>query len=324
MIRKMKIFRDLLALISLFLIASCNNSVNNNQIKKTDLIIFHAGSLSKPFHEIADAFHKENPGINVLLEAAGSRECARKISELKKPCDIIATSDYSVIETLLIPEYTDWLINFATNEMCIAFTAGSRFSQVINDHNWFEILLNNSVFYGRSVPDLDPCGYRTVIMFELTEKIYHITGLSTKLVQKDKKFIRPKEVDLLALLESHAIDYIVIYTSVAQQHNLDYITLPDQINLSNTEYRDFYSLASIELVGKTRNEKIIQKGEPMIYAISILKNSPNKETALQFMAFLLRPDYGLKILEDNGQKTIVSTEPYYEKNIPQQLKGFLK
>jgi hypothetical protein len=42
------------------------------------------------------------------------------------------------------------------------------------------------------------------------------------------------------------------------------------------------------------------------------------------MAFLLRPDYGLKILEDNGQKTIVSTEPYYEKNIPQQLKGFLK
>lgn len=320
----MKIIRGLLVLISLFLIGSCNNSDNKNRINKTDLVIFHAGSLSKPFHEIADSFQKENPNINVLLEAAGSRECARKISELKKPCDIIAVSDYSVIETLLIPEYTDWLINFASNEMCIAFTAGSRFSHVINGQNWFEILLSDFVYYGRSAPDIDPCGYRTVIMFQLAEQFYNISGISNKLVKKDNKYIRPKEVDLLALLESHVIDYIVIYKSVAQQHNLNYITLPDEINLSNSEYEDYYSSAFIELSGKNRDETIIQKGEPMIYAMSMLKNTQNKNAAMQFIEFLFSEDKGIKILNDNSQKTVISTEAKYIKNIPPGLKRYLK
>ena len=47
---------------------------------KEELIIFHAGSLSVPINEIVKAFEDEHPGVNVILEAAGSRECARKIS----------------------------------------------------------------------------------------------------------------------------------------------------------------------------------------------------------------------------------------------------
>ncbi|MCK7522654.1 MAG: hypothetical protein MZV64_35710 [Ignavibacteriales bacterium] len=43
--------------------------------------------------------------VKVLLEAAGSLVCARKVTELKKPCDIVASADYFVIDKLLIPEY---------------------------------------------------------------------------------------------------------------------------------------------------------------------------------------------------------------------------
>ena len=63
-----------------------------------DLIIFHAGSLSVPMKEIKAEFNKLYPNVNVLMEPAGSVECARKITDLKKPCDIMAASDYKVID----------------------------------------------------------------------------------------------------------------------------------------------------------------------------------------------------------------------------------
>jgi molybdate/tungstate transport system substrate-binding protein len=305
-----------------FITIACNAPEKQNGTN--ELIVFHAGSLSKPFHEIAEAFESENPGIKVLLEAAGSRECARKISELNKPCDIIATSDYAVIETLLIPDYAEWQIAFAGNEMCIAFNSSSRMKNKINSDNWFEVLMNDSVYFGRSDPESDPCGYRTVIMFDLAEKHYRTVGLANHLKQKDPEFIRPKEVDMLALLESKAIDYMFIYSSVAKQHKLNFIELPDEINLSNPTFTEFYATASVELSGKSKDDKITQKGEPMIYGISILKNAPNKDLAEKFLTFLLTSDKGMKIMEQNGQQAIIDSNSKYMEKLPKEIKMFLK
>jgi len=311
--------------VSFFIIscfaAACNSP--KKPIVSNKLIVFHAGSLTKPFHEIAKAFESENPDIKVLLEAAGSRECARKISELNKPCDLIATSDYAVIETLLIPDYAEWQIAFAGNEMCIAFNSSSRMKNKINSDNWFEVLMNDSVYFGRSDPESDPCGYRTLIMFDLAEKHYRTEGLANRLKQKDPEFIRPKEVDMLALLESHAIDYMFIYSSVAKQHKLNFIELPDEINLSNPAFTEFYATASIELSGKSKDDKIIQKGEPMIYGISILKNTPNKDLAEKFLTFLLTSEKGMNIMEQNGQQAIIDSNSKYMEKFPSEIKKLL-
>src|SRR5512138_1457549 len=77
------------------------------QMKKLsgDLVIFHAGSLSVPMKEAANAFMKLNPGVKVQLESAGSVASARKITDLNRPCDIMASADYSVIDNMLIPKY---------------------------------------------------------------------------------------------------------------------------------------------------------------------------------------------------------------------------
>jgi molybdate/tungstate transport system substrate-binding protein len=307
-----------LLLFVLLVTVGCNGP--EKPAETNELIIFHAGSLTKPFHEIAEAFESENPGTNVLLEAAGSRECARKISELHKPCDIIATSDYAVIETLLIPEFTEWQLAFARNEMCLVYNPHSGLSDKIDAENWYELLLNDSIYYGRADPESDPCGYRTILMFDLAEKYYGSEGLAGRLKQKNLEFIRPKEVDLLALLESNAIDYVFIYSSVAIQHNLKYIELPDEINLSNPAFSDLYATASIELSGKKKDEKIIQKGEPMIYGISIIKNAPNPELAQKFIKFLYDSDKGVKILEQNGQQSIVDSNSKYKVILPLEIK----
>ena len=215
------IFLVLLCII--FLYSGCGNSSSG---KTKDIIVFHAGSLSVPFKQLKEEYETRHPDTRILLEAAGSLVCARKITELKKPCDIIASADYFVIDELIIPEYSGWSIRFATNEIVIAYHEKSRYSSEINNENWIEILSRDDVIYSRSDPDSDPCGYRSVLTFMLAEKYYHKPGLTDRMVTKNKDFIRPKEVDLIALIESNTIDYMFQYKSVAIQHGLSYIELP--------------------------------------------------------------------------------------------------
>ena len=140
------------------------------------VIIFNAGSLSIPLKQMAEAFNNQYPNVEVLREAAGSRICARKITELKKPCDIMASADYSVIDTLLIPEFASWDIHFATNQMAIMYRPDSKYAGEINSGNWYKILLKKGVQYGHSDPNSDPCGYRTMLVWQLAENIIKRRG----------------------------------------------------------------------------------------------------------------------------------------------------
>ena len=320
-----KLFSALLITISLF---SCNNINNENKnIKSTisgKLTIFHAGSLSVPFKQISKEFEAKYPNVKVLRESAGSVTCARKITDLKRDCDIMASADYTVINKLLVPDYAGWNIKFASNEMAIAFTDKSKYQNQINQKNWFNILLKNDVYYGRSDPNSDPCGYRSVLTTKLAAAYYNNPSLPEKLLSKDNNFIRPKEVDLLSLLENNSIDYIFIYRSVAEQHNLNFILLPDSINLKKPELAEYYSKVSVKIKGKKPSEYLTQKGEPMVYGVTLLDNAPNKPAANAFMDFLLSKDYGMKIMEENGQPSVIpSTSKTFDK-IPEKWKKYSK
>lgn len=287
-----------------------------------DLMVFHAGSLAVPFSEIAAAFEKEYPGIRVLREAAGSRECARKISDLKRPCDVMASADYAVIDSLLIPEHANWNIKFASNEMVIAYTEHSRGMNEITHDNWHEVLLRPDVSFGRSEPNSDPCGYRTLLTLKLAEKFYHVPGLAQAFAEKDLRFMRPKETDLLALLETQTIDYMFIYRSVAEQHKLKWLALPDEINLKRPELAEHYATVSVELSGTAPGLTLERHGEAMIYGVTIPKNAPNPKAALAFVDFLLDMEKGLAIMEKNGQPGVVPSVSSTFAQIPVTLKPY--
>jgi molybdate/tungstate transport system substrate-binding protein len=284
----------------------CNNSHTG---RPKEIIVFHAGCLSVPFNQLKDAYEKLNPDIKILLEPAGSLVCARKITELKKPCDIIASADYFVINELLIPEYTKWSIRFATNEIVIAYSDKARYSSEINKDNWTEILLRDNVLYSRSDPDTDPCGYRTVFTIMLAEKFYGKQGLTDKMLLKNRDFIRPKEVDLIALIESGAADYMFQYKSVAIQHGLKYVELPDEINLSDPTKAEIYKTVSLSVTGKGPDTKMTMTGDYINYSISVLDNAPHMEAAMDFLCFILSKE-GMEIFSRNGQKPVnpVSTD----------------
>ncbi len=286
------------------------------------LIIFHAGSLAVPFKKISEEFNMRHPDVKIICEASGSRICARKIADLHRPCDILASADYTVIDTLLIPEYAEWNIKFAANEIVIAFREDSHAAGQINKDNWHEILLGKDITFGRSDPNADPCGYRAVLTTTLAEKFYKRPGLADKMLAKDQRYIRPKEVDLLALLETGELDYIFIYRSVAEQHKLAYVVLPDEINLKKTQLRDLYKTASVRITGTMPGTFITKFGEPIVYGVTIPRNAPNRELAMVFLTFLLDADKGGAILDKNGQTSVVPSPTDTFDILPECLKSF--
>jgi len=291
---------------------------------KGELIIFHAGSLSVPFKEVAAAFNKLYPDVKILMESGGSVASARKITDLDRPCDILASADYAIIDNMLIPKFSDWNIKFVSNELSIVYHETSRYASQINVKNWYKLLMMKNVAYGRADPDADPCGYRTVLMLQLAESFYKTPGLAKSIMEKDRNYIRPKAVDLVALLESENIDYLFLYRSVAMQHNLKYIILPDEINLKNPAFTEKYATTYTKINGTEPGKKTVIKGEPMIYGITMLRNAPNKDAAIVFLQFLLANDKGMKIMIKNGQPPVIPmTTRNYDK-LPLKLKPFTK
>ncbi len=287
----------------LILITGCNNPARQEKKNKI-LSVFHAGSLSVPFKIMADQFEEENPGVKVRLEAAGSVTCVRKITDLKRSCDVLALADLELIEEMMIPDHASWAVQFASNEMSLAYMPGSAYSDEINESNWYDIIAREDVRYGRSNPDSDPCGYRTVLSLKLANSYYpHGIDLDG-ILSKDHKYIRPKETDLLALLETNTIDYMFIYSSVAVQHNLKYVKLPDSLNLGNPQLEDLYATVSVDIAGKKPGAVLTLSGHTMIYGFTLPLNSSNPELGKKFAEFLLNRNKGLRILEESGQKVI--------------------
>jgi molybdate/tungstate transport system substrate-binding protein len=302
-----------------FLQTGCKNSKTPSS---RQVIVFHAGSLSVPLKKAAREYERRNPGVSILLEPAGSLVCARKITELKKPCDIIASADYFVIDKMLIPGFTTWSLRFATNEMVIAYQEKSKYSAEISSENWADILLRDDVTYGRSDPDSDPGGYRAVFTCKLAEKYFNRPGLARELLSKNTEFIRPKEVDLVALVQANAIDYMFQYKSVAVQHGLKYIELPDEINLSDPRENKIYNSVSFEVVENSPGSKMTVTGEYINYSLSILANAVNKKGAIDFVSFILS-DTGKEIFRESGQDPLSPAISDQQGKVPEELKKFL-
>ena len=288
--------------------------------ERITITVFHAGSLAKPFREIKAAFETKYPGTVIFLEAAGSRACARKITDLKKNAEVLASADELVITSLMFPEYADYCLNFVTNEMVIIYNDGSKYSEEISSENWFDILLKNGVEYGHSDPEKDPCGYRTMLTWQLAEKYYQRPGLYKQLINgRPLRNIRAKEVDLLALVDAGELDYVFIYKSVAEQHNYKYVQLPAEINLGSAALNDYYSTASIGLTGKTPGEVQTVIGAAMVYGITVPKTAEKPEWGIKFVDFVISAE-GQKILEKNGHPVIDPAQSAQYDKLPEELK----
>lgn len=295
---------------------------------KEQVIIFHAGSLSVPFEKMEQIFESRHPDIDILREAGGSTKMARMISELGKPADIMASADYLVIDKNLIPGKAQWNVRFATNQLVLCYTDQSKYADSVNADNWIDILARKGVVWGHSDPNLDPCGYRSLMVLQLAEKYYKKPGLYDQLIaNRPEANVRPKSVELVSLLKTGNMDYAWEYLSVAVQHELKYIKLDDHINLGNYMFDSFYKEAQVKVTGKKPGTWVTQTGASCTYGLALINDAPNRDAAILFLEYLLSPQGGLEVLKEMGQPPFVPCRVPDQtawQHLPKPLQGLVE
>jgi molybdate/tungstate transport system substrate-binding protein len=360
-------FRGLLVSISLVMLMAslpaCGNispvaTSSTTSTGKTKLIVFEADSLMVPLAEVEKEFEADNPDIDVQMEAHGSIQVIRQVTELGQDCDVVAVADSSLIPMLMyqtmMPSggpYANWYIEPATNQMVIAYNSKSKYADEINVNNWYEVLSRPDVRIGLADPRMDAVGYRTLMMTKLAESFYGVpdimknmigncfsfpitsftqNGISTITVPElldpaDKRmYLRGANMELLSLLEANEIDYTFDYTSVVVQHNLKYLTLPSQINLGDETLADNYGKVVVKLdFQRFKTIAPIFKGVPIAYGVTIPNNASHKEAAVKYLQFVLGPD-GQRIFNNCNQPELIPPECDNIGALPDALKPLFK
>ncbi len=262
------------------------------------LVAFNAGSLARPMRAALDSF-AAGEGITVQQESAGSLETARKLTELGHSPDFLALADEDVFPELLMPAHVTWYARFAHNRMVLAYSDRSRFGAGITADNWWEILLRPGVAVGRSDPQLDPNGYRTLLVLQLAERHYAQPGLGARLLAAmPARNVRRSETDLVGLLQAGELDYIWSYESMAKAQGLKYVLLPSAIDLSSVADSAAYADASVKVLGKGA-DSVTFRGRPIVYAFSVPLAAPHRALAERFALWLASSD-GRRVLRAQG------------------------
>jgi molybdate/tungstate transport system substrate-binding protein len=259
------------------------------------IVVFNAGSLARPLRAALDSF-TAGTKIRIEQENAGSVETARKLTDLHRIPDLVGSADYQNFPKYLMPAQTLWYARFARNRMVLMYTPKSKFASTIDSTNWYRILETKGVQTGRADPALDPNGYRSVIVMKLAEQYYKQPGLADRLVANSAAHVvRPKEVDLMGLLQTGEIDYAWSYESVAEAANLPYVTLSRAIDLSDPARTADYARAKVKIPGNTLKDSVEIEGEPILYAFTVPRDAPHRELGERFAAFLVS-DAGKRII----------------------------
>jgi molybdate/tungstate transport system substrate-binding protein len=313
----------MLALTAALLVGLLLLAVQMNPSRKTRLTVFHAGSLAAPMRDLARIFEQRHPAVKVVREASGSRMAARKITQLGRQADVLAVADYLVIEDLVMPRHADWYLVFGRNRMVLAYTERSTGAAEITPWNWFEILLEPGTTFGHSDPNLDPCGYRTLMTWELAEAFYERPGLFDELQAGcPPGNVRPSEVELLPLLESMDLDYVFNYESVARQHHLQYVRLPALIDLGSPELAPHYAGVSVDVTGSEPGTSSTIIATPIVYAATIPAGAQQADLAEEFIELLVS-DEGQEVFERNFQTAIHPALANDIESVPRSLRPWV-
>ena len=162
-----------------------------------------------------------------------------------------------------------------------------------------------------------------VLMYGPKSK-YGDEALYERAMKHSGRGVRQKAIELVSMVESGAMDYAFEYKSVAVQHGLKYLDLPPKFNLMEPSKANGYAAAKVELAGKEPGKKMFVKGEPIIYGLSIPKDAPDADGALEDGEFVLSPEGGLAVFQEMGQDIVGPKAMGADESIPAALKALLK
>lgn len=258
-----------------------------------------AGALARPVAAALDTLARRT-GLVARTETAGSVELARRVADLRQPPDLLLVADAEVIATRLMPAYATWYVVFASDRLTLGHRADSRFADRLRAAPWHVAATADDVALGRSDPDLDPAGYRALLVGRLAERHLRAPGLAARLLARAPGGnVRPKSADLVALVQAGELDAAWLYESVARSAGLATVRLPDAVSLGVPAESLAYAAESVSIAGRTRGSTVVVRGAPIRFALTVPRDAERPAAGARVAAYLLSAE-GRALLQRFG------------------------
>lgn len=272
--------------------------------------VLSAGSLVVPMNErVGPAFEGETD-YGYRGEFHGSNAVMRLVTGGQKRPDVVLSADAGLLREALVPEYARWDVVFASNAVGIAYNPETRLGRRLDaGEPWQDVLGDASADAGRTDPDLDPLGYRTVQLFDLAERYYDRPGLADRL--RRHSTVAARESHLLASVEAGNRPAAYCYRNMAVDHDLPFVELPPELNFASPARADHYASATY-----TTDQGETIRGSPVLYAATVPEDAEDAAAGRRFVRTLLeRPD----LLRASGL-TVPDSLPRTEGDVPPSVR----
>lgn len=291
--------RGFLAALGAAATGGCVRSALGSEGAGSDAVsVLAAGSLQHALAENLDAA----ADVPTQVEARGSVAAARLVAGGERDPDIVALADTGLFDSVLA---APWHARVATNALVVAVadTPGGR--RVRRADRWYDPVVAGAATLGRTDPDLDPLGYRTLFAVELEAERAGRPELPGRVLSRDQVY---PETSLLSRLETGAVDAAVVYRSMATERDIPYVALPAAVDLSDpgrdATYADAtYTLADGETV----------RGSHVAYGARARRTTPAVSAVFEALA-------AGAVLADAGF-AVPESYPVYEGEVPGGLGG---
>lgn len=250
------------------------------------LEVAYAGSMGSMMEGPLKAAAAQTLKLDMHGRAQGSSALAQLIVGGSIRPDIFMPVTPGPMMTVLRAGKAEIAQPIAHTEMVIAYSPKSRFAPRLDaaakgNGNWWEVLQEPGLRFGRTDPVTDPQGRNIIFTIMLAAKIYKLPNLVEKIVgpaiNEKQIFLEPT---VQARLQSGELDAASAYKIQPGPFNLPYIALPKEINLSGQNVHADHPDVTLTVGGKTYNP------EPLIYYAAVLKDAPNPKGAAAFGEWL--------------------------------------
>jgi molybdate/tungstate transport system substrate-binding protein len=220
------------------------NNVSPNFIG--NVIVFYDGSLDNLLSLHVNPGFQRMYNIQVIEVPAASGDLAANLAS-GSPADVFISASTSYdTPASNISWYTYW----AKTQLGIGYNTKSRYATrlnaIANDSvPWYLGLDKTTMKIGRTDPNTDPKGARTVILARLANLYYNRTDIETRILGSPRNNLQVYNEDYLEqMLQEGTIDVGFFYKceqSWASTANLRFISLPVRMDFSDPSYNTYYA-----------------------------------------------------------------------------------
>lgn len=181
--------------------------------------------------------------------------------------------------TPLEPKFTKWYVQYAGTSIVVAYNPNSKYAsqfKAIADGakpvcDLYTLLQTPGLKLGRTDPNTDPQGRDFIYMLELAQSycklpsdtVAKILGTTDFGTSKSSQIYAESALD--STLQSGQLDAASAFVTQAIELKLNYIPLPEQVNLGSAALADHYKTAKVTL-----ENGMTKSGSPQVIDITII------------------------------------------------------